>query len=344
MKKTLIVLTLLVITVVVLGIPALIGSLIHGQAARPLDEALPDAEIQWDRGWFRSALSIADDELRANFDFGHASLTPPGWLTVDGRAILGGLDAAVDVSGRIGPMLDARLKASAPTLTVPGIVTWRYTGPGLELTTGNDRIDLRGTAETLRIADSLGNELVLSDAELTGGVAESDTADIAIRVAVSASRSGLPTSRAVVEFDPVDPRALEQVVQSLSGLSSSEQGSASAGLAAIGLASAWQQLGEAGLIVRLETLELDGDLQVRGRWVPGQRLLEIEGEGARDALLAWWSRIDGLIRQVPPSAARAAADAALADLERDGKVRRSGERIRVSLDSALLDEMTAPSR
>ena len=344
MKKTLIVLVLTVLAVAVLGIPALIGSMIHGQAAESLDEALPDAEIQWDRGWFRSALNIAGEDLDASLEFGHASLSPPGWLTVDGRLILGELESTVDVSGRIRPMLDAQLEASAPSLTVPGVVTWRYAQPALEFSSGNDRIDLLGGAETLRIADMLGNELLLTDVELRGAMAESSSRDLEIRIGLSARRAGLPPSRVSIVFDQVNASALQQLVESLRELSATESGSASAGLAAIGLASAWQQLVERGLVLQLETLELDGDLQIDGQWVPAEGKLDIEGEGARDVLLAWWSRIEGLIEELPPSAAREATDRALSELERDGHVQRTGERIRVSLDPALIDRRAASSQ
>src|SRR6056297_65828 len=319
MKKTLIVLALLVVVVLVLGTPALIGSLIHGQAAGSLEERLPEADIRWDRGWFRTALNIADEDLRADFDFSHVSLTPPGWLTVDGRVVLGALGATVEVSGHVGPALDADLRASAPALTVPGIVTWRYREPALEAVAADNRIDVHGSAETLEIADGLGNQLMLAETELNAGLGESGASEIELRIEVSAARSGLPRSRAALVFDHVDPLALEQLVRSLQQLSSSEQGTTSGGLAAIGLASAWQQLAARGLVLRLESLMLDGELEVKGRWIPGQRRLELDGGGARDTLLAWWSRIDGLLRQVPPREARAAAELALTELERSGE-------------------------
>lgn len=330
MKKTLIILALLTVVLLVLGIPALIGSLIHGQAAESLERQLPGAEIRWDRGWFRSALNIASEELDAEFEFGHTSLSPPGWLTIDGRAVIAELGATVDIEGRIGAALDASLTASAPTLTVPGIVTWRYAEPRLKLVAADDRIDLTGQAAALRIADELGNQLALTDAALAAGLEPSRRNDLALRIELSAARAGFPASRAGIVFDQVDPRALEELANSLEQLAASEQGSAGGGLAALGLASAWQQLAARGMVVRIEELSLDGALRLEGEWAPGQRL-DLEGEGARDTLLAWWSQIAGLIRQLPPSAARAAADEAIGELESGGRVQRSGDRIRISV-------------
>lgn len=330
MKKTLIILAVLTVVLLVLGIPALIGSLIHGQTAEPLERRLPDAEIRWDRGWFRSALNIVSENVDADFEFGHTSLSPPGWLTIDGRAVLSELGTTVDVEGRIGAALDTSLTASAPALTVPGIVTWRYAEPRLKLVAADDRIDLTGQAAALRIADELGNQLALADAALAAGLEQSGRSDLALRIELFADRAGLPTSRANVVFDQVDPRALEDLAESLEQLAASEQGSAGGGLAALGLASAWQQLVARGMVVRIEELSLDGAFRLEGEWVPGERL-DVEGDGEREALLAWWSQIAGLVRQVPPSEARAVASDALRELESQGQVQRNGDRIRISL-------------
>lgn len=333
MKKTLLIAIPVVLAVVALGLPAAIGWLVQDQAGPRLAAQLDEASVEWDRGWFRSAMRIDDPDFRANVEFGHVSVSPPGWLTVEGRLILQEPAATVDFDGRIGLGMAPVLHAEAPSLRIEGPVEWRYDGPVVDVRGGNNNLEMTGSAETLLVADDLGNRLPLANPDLQITVDRSWTNEVALSLTLTASRAGLAESRLELRMAPLAPGPLEQLVEGLIQLASSERESAAGGLAAVGVASAWQQLGEQGMVVELETLELDGQVELSGRWAPGERRFSLAGSGPRETVLAWLSSINGLTGQLRPDTARTAALTTLQDLAADGLVTIDGQTVRVDLDS-----------
>ncbi|MGK7295763.1 MAG: hypothetical protein ACNS61_08055 [Candidatus Wenzhouxiangella sp. M2_3B_020] len=333
MKKTLLIAIPVVLAVIALGLPAAIGWLIQDQAGPRLAAQLDEASVEWDRGWFRSAMRIDDPDFRANVEFGHISVSPPGWLTIDGRVILEEPAATVDFEGRIGLGMAPVLHARAPELRIDGPVEWHYDGPVVDVRGGNNNLELTGSADTLLVADGLGNRLPFANPDLQVTVDRSWTNEVSLALTLTASRAGLPESRLVLRMAPLAPGPLEQLVEGLIQLASTERDSATGGLAAVGVASAWQQLGEQGMIVELETLQLDGRLDLTGRWVPGERRFSLAGSGPRETVLAWLSSITGLTGSLRPDTARTAALTTLQDLAADGLVTIDGRTVRVDLDS-----------
>lgn len=337
MKKWLISGFVLLAVVAAVGVPAGIGWLIQSQATPRLESRLGDGSVDWNRGWFRSTLNIDDPGIQADVDFRHAPLSPPGWLSVDGRVILAEPIATIDLSGRISLSLNARVEALAPSLQTTGPVAWRYAAPRVELRAEDNTLFADGRADTVFVRDALGNRIALANPmmalviEQTGNPA---TNRIALTLDVTASRAGLPESRLAIAVGPLTPGAAELLAEALAQLVSSGTSDAGGGLAAVGLASAWQQAGASGMVVDLDKLSLDGDFQLSGRWAPGDQTFSLTGSGPRETLVEWWSPLAGLTEAIPPSQARQAVSDQLDRLVADGLVRQVGDRIEVALKDA----------
>lgn len=333
MKRILLIGALVLVALLVVSVPAGIGWLIQNQARPALEQRLPGAAIEWRRGWFRSGVSIDDPDLDADIDFRHLTGSPPGWLAIDGRVLLADPATAIDLNGHVSLGLDGELDATAPQLRHGDRVRWQHENPALAIAARDDALRINASADTLRIDDPLGNRLVLANPDAGVGVEESRVRKLAVALTLEGSRAGRQTSRAVVRMDGVDPNALQQLVQGIGQLVSGGTDGAVGGLAAIGLASAWQQLVEGGVALTLEELTLDGSLELAGRWTPAEESFSLDGGGDRDALLAWWSTLAGLIRGVPPAEARASAERTLADFIDRDLIAVDGDRLRVSLQS-----------
>ena len=336
MKKTIIILVLLTAAVIVAGAPAAIGWFVHDRLSSALTEELPDAQVDWNRGWFMSGLRVEDQAFSARLDFRHAS-PASGWLSVDGLVTLAEWAAAIDLDARIA--LDGTLSAnaSAPRLDVPGPVTWRYASPALALTAsrrGDSR--LSGDADQLLIFDGIGNRLTLIEPALELRVQSEADRKASGRLEFTAHRAGQGESRLVVTLQSIDTAAFAELMQSLGQMAGTEPGSASAGMGAIGAASAWQQLVKAGLRLEIEQLVLDGALSLSGHWQPEGKDFRLTGEGRRETLLDWWSSIAGLAGQLQPERARAASRLSLQDLADTGTIRLEGDRLSVDLQALPL--------
>lgn len=333
MKRTLVVIALGAVLLVALAIPAGIGWLLERQAAERIQSRLPGAELQWNRGWFRSGFALDAAEVEAAFDFRHLTLSPPGWLALDGRVVLAEPPASIHVEGHVSAGFAGELRAGAPSLTVGEAVVGRYRQPNLRLLAAENRLRALATAEALTLADGLGNRLRLDRIDAEARVEESGDGQVAIVVTASATRPGMPESRLDVRLSGADPNALEQLVQALTQLAGTEPGSTGAGLAALGLASAWQQLAARGASVELDALVLDGDFRLSGRWVPDKRVFSLEGGGSRETLTTWATALTGLAGGQSPARARAEIERTLRDAgARDGITVDDGQ-VRVTMDA-----------
>lgn len=333
MNRVLLIAALIVVALLVVSVPAGIGWVIQNQAEPALEQRLPGAVVEWKRGWFRSGLAIDDPDIDADFDIRHMSGSPPGWLAIDGRVVLTDPPTAIDIDGHVALGLSSEVAATAPSLTHGERVQWQHESPALRMVARDDTLRATGAGDTLVVADPLGNRLVLANPDVSILVEEVGGGDVRITLTLEGSRSGRSGSRAVVRMDSVDPAALEQFVEGLAQLVSEGREGAAGGLAAVGLLSGWQQLGARGMVVTLDELSLDGSMSLQGRWAPGEQAFTLSGGGDRDALLAWWATLAGLIGGVSPAEARAAAERSLAEMIDGDAVAANGDRLRVSLES-----------
>ncbi|MDT8410513.1 MAG: hypothetical protein RQ741_13020 [Wenzhouxiangellaceae bacterium] len=350
MKKWLLIIIVLLVCLGGLALPAAIGWWIEDRATQAVAENRPEADLEWHRGWFRSNAKIRSDEVDLDLQFRHFSMQPPGWLAVNGRALLREPLASVDFSAHLDPTGDTVLNASAPSLEVPGDVAWHYRRPEIDLNIKRDSgIDLSGRAERLFILDAVGNRLVLDRPDLAAewheisgpGSPASDRGEsnaiqtgARVQLTIRASRPDQPASRLDLAITNIDPATLEQLLAALRQIGTSQAGSAAAGLGAIGAASAWQQLAAKGIQIRVTGLELDGQLMLSGAFLPQTNRLEISGEGAESTLLDWWAIVLGLTRRLPPEQARQMARIALDELSagRESAIERDRRRNHIMID------------
>lgn len=124
---------------------------------------------------------------------------------------------------------------------------------------------------------------------------------------------------------PAEPLILNELIQSLALWAGSEPGSLDQGLAVLGAAGAWQQLGAEGLVIRLERLELGTDTRISARWPIQQPLPQFEGGGQPQAVAAWTGALAGLAGQSTEQAEQQ-AQAWLEELARSGWIRLQDQR------------------
>jgi len=332
MKKVILILVLLTAATVVAGLPAAIGWLLEKGISNTVDERLPNAQMEWDRGWFRSGVRIDDDAFNARLDFRHIS-PEAGWVSVDGLVNLVEMAAAVDIDARMSLGGTLTVNGQTPALDVPGPVTWQYDGPSLRIVAeqGGDT-SVSGRADALLIVDGIGNRLALTEPVLDFKLTSESTETFSGRLTLTTRRVGRAESRIVLDLASINSSAVAELVQALRQLASAEPDSTAAGLAAIGAASAWQQLVAAGLTVDLEELLLDGQARFAGRWIPDDRQLTLEGKGARETIVDWWSNIVGLAQQIPPEEARRSVRRSLEGLAAQGAITLSPSEVTVNLD------------
>jgi len=332
MKKLIVILVLVTAATVALGLPAAIGWFVQKGISNTVEDRLPDARVEWDRGWFRSGVRIDDEDFNARLDFRHAS-PGAGWVSVDGLVNLIDLAAAVDIDARMSLGGTLTANAQAPALDISGPVTWRYDAPSLRIVAeqGGDTT-LSGNAEGLLIVDGIGNRLAFAQPVLDFKLISESMQTASGRLSLTARRVGQAESRLVVNLASINATAVAELVQALRQLAGAEPDSTAAGLGAIGAASAWQQIAAAGLTVELEELVLDGQAQLSGRWVPEERQLTLNGQGDRATIVDWWSNIVGLARQIPPEEGRSVARQALEGLAAQGAISLGRRQVTVNLE------------
>src|SRR6056297_321127 len=338
MKKLILILVLLTAATVALGLPAAIGWFVQKGISSTVDERLPDAQVEWDRGWFRSGVRIEDEDFSARLNFRHAS-PGAGWVSVDGLINLVAAAAAIDIDARVSLGGTLTVNAQAPALDVPGPVTWQYDAPSLRAVAeqgGDTRVS--GTADGLLVVDGIGNRLAFAEPVLDFKLDSESMQTASGRLTLTARRVGRPESRIMVNISSINANAIAELVQALRQLAGAEPESAAAGLGAIGAASAWQQLAAAGLTVELDELVLDGQARLSGRWIPDNRQLTLNGEGDRATIVDWWSNIVGLAQQIPPEEGRSRARQTLEDLAAQGAITLGRRQVTVNIDSQAAAE------
>lgn len=332
MKKLILILVLLAAVTVVLGLPAAIGWFVHDKLSTTAAENLPEAQVEWDRGWFRTGMRIEDEDFSARLDFRHAS-PGAGWLSVDGLVTLAEVAAAIDIDARVALDGTLSVNAEAPSLDVSGPVTWQYQAPSVQVNAkrGGDTAVL-GNAGQLLIVDGIGNRLVFAEPVLDFKLQSESLQTASATLSLTTRRVGQAESRLALNVDSINTPAFAELIEALRQLAAAEPDSTAAGLGAIGAASAWQQLVAAGLAIEIEELVLDGQVSLSGQWQPENKRFALTGAGDRATIVDWWSNIVGLAEQLPPEQGRSIARQALEDLAAQGAITLGRRQVTVNLD------------
>lgn len=332
--RRLLIITLALLVIAALAAPAAIGWLLHERVQPALEQRFPGAGVDWQKGWWQSRIELDSPALTGRAGIRHLPLSPPGWLALDARLTpAAGSElrtAAVQVDGHLGITGTLTLRAASDVLELAGPVVWQYRGPRIELTARRDGV-LRADAlaDWLLIHDRLGNQLAFTDGalEIDWTPGSGQTADLALSLTLQ--RDGEAPSRLTLKAASVDRDAFGQLLEFASQLGRAEPGSASAGMAALGLAGAWQQLRQGGLTVQLEALSVDGQGELTGRWQAdrGAAAPDLSGALPLKPTLDWTAQILGLATALSPGAARTAARDLLDSLIAEGRLRVEDQRI-----------------
>lgn len=311
--------------------PALIGVFARQQLSTALTEQWPDASQRWDAGWMRSKLQLSHEDFDAELSLNHISLSPAGWLSAQGRVIAEDPPLVVDTSGRIGWTGTFALQVDADTFARPGPPRWLYQSPDLAVTGAFGRtMALKLETPSLTISDSLGNLLELRDAKLEASLSRADNDRVDLDLNLNLTRPGQPPSVLKLVVNNMDRDALASLFDAMRTLSEFEPSSAAGRMAQLGVASAWQQLVAAGFSSTLESLKLDGDFELQGRWQNDQPAA-LSGGGQRATLLDWMATTTGLQVGLPPDIAREQADAWLDQGGAQGWLVQRGQRVELNL-------------
>ncbi|MGB0513304.1 MAG: hypothetical protein ACPGJE_00530 [Wenzhouxiangellaceae bacterium] len=326
MKKLLIGLIVLALLLALL-LPAGVGLLLQSRGQAALVEDMPEARIDWQRGWTRSRVEMETESWRAMIRLRHAPLSPPGWLAGDGRVTLFEPPAVFDVQAHVTPAIGLRGSAEAPSIRIDGPVGWSAEQPRVAIEALAERtFSFDAAIASVLGADGLGNRLALNQTALEIDVRPEDTRFDRAAVDLRLTRAGHPPSHLRLRISRIDHQALVLLLQSVEQLIAAEPDSAAASLAMVGVLSAWSELAAAGVTVDLESLVIDGELRLNGRWTPATREFVLEGGGPAELALDWAAAVIGLGNALAPEAARAGARALLEELvvEQDGVSVNSG--------------------
>jgi len=334
MKRLLVILGIVVLASL-LALPAVLGHIARQRIDTALAESLPEARPVWQAGWTRSSLQLEAAGWDARIALRHPPLPPDRWLALDGRLRVFEPAAAIDIDAGIALDGTLAMAASAAAITTRTPIEWSWQSPQINASiTPAGRVRLAGRAERLGIRDGLGNRLVLEPVALTASSARIGDDLLRVRLEIRGQRPGAPGTRLALRLEPLAADPLATLFETLSALAGAEPGSARAGLAGIGAAGALGQLAEAGLVVRMPELVLDGDLKLQGAWNAAARTLTLQGGGPRAVVVDWWAALAGLQLALPVTDARQAAEAGLQRLARDGVLELDDGRIDVDIDTA----------
>jgi len=143
---------------------------------------------------------------------------------------------------------------------------------------------------------------------------------------LNATRPGRPASRLRLVADRIDAERANNLLEALSAALETRPGSATASIAWLGVASAWEQLARAGLVIELEPLVLNGAATLEGRWMPADGPPRWTGGGRLDTIEDWWIPIAGLARAEPSVQLREELRLQLEQAARTGRLVIDGDR------------------
>ena len=320
-------------------VPLLVGWHLRGALA-DWTAHWPEAEsVQFSPGWFRSNLRWTsadgiDLQLRAR----HAPPLRAGLLRVQGAIRMPILPEPADIRGHIGLTGGWHLETRATEVA-------DLEGTGL-----------RAADVALNLAQPAGQALtlILNASQLkrsTAGIAGPALGPLRLMARhhqdeqglrhmgldLSLNGSELGTAGLTLSIGPAEPLALNELIQSLTLWTGSEPGSLDQGLALLGAAGAWQQLGAEGLVIRLERLELGAETRIAARWAIQQPLPQLEGSGRSQAVAAWSGALASLAGQ-PAEQAEQQAMAWLKEMSRSGWIRLQDERFELMSPAMQMDD------
>lgn len=324
---------LLLLAGIVLLIPGLLGRVVHDQTSTWLAESWPEATVRWQRGWFASRVEAADRDAHLVLEARHTVFDPAGPLSAEGTLTLARPETRVALDGRLTWSMDTELSARAPSLRANETIAVEADQLRGDLRRSRDgALDLRLAATRLDLDGPPDAQLALRDSILT--LTSNGTDPGTLLFDLSATQPGRPSSRLSIRAEQIDPELGQVLLDALAVAIETPPGSASASIAWLGVASAWEQLARAGLTIELEPLALNGQLRIDGRWTPAEGPPAWTGGGSRQAIEDWLVPILGLARAEPADRLRDELEFQLEGLADQGMLLRDADRFELPPRSA----------
>jgi hypothetical protein len=317
MKKTLIILALLLASFWLIAMPALVGAYLEREAPAWLAEAGLGDRAELESAWFSSRLRI-DETYELNLHIRHVPPTSLSWLRFNGSFQAPVARAPITVHVRFGLTGLGALNLETVQLAVDGTPRFDSGVSRLAIEQAPEQSGrLVWQTDAAELHDPLGNrlaarrlELLLAWAPTTRNPGRAGRGDDALEsmdliVDLQADGESAPMLGLKIEVSSIQREALADLIDGLQQLSQSTEGSTSRQFALLTVAGAWQQLTENGLGLRLASLEIGPEARFSGRWSSDENQPVIDGAGSIDALGEALVPVVGLSAGLsPPAAAR----------------------------------------
>ncbi len=318
-------LLLALLVALVLLAPGLLGAFVHQRVSTTLAESWPEATVRWQRGWFASRVEAADGQVHLVLDLRHPPLDLAAPLAAGGTLTLADPEARIALDGALHWGLHLDVAARADDLRSNADVSIRADQPRLALWRGRDgALDLHLEAAALTLTGPPDARLNTRDLTLTAAFDGGNPGHFELHL--NATRPGRPASRLRLVADRIDAERANNLLEALSAALETRPGSATASIAWLGVASAWEQLARAGLVIELEPLVLNGAATLEGRWMPADGPPRWTGGGRLDTIEDWWIPIAGLARAEPSVQLREELRLQLEQAARTGRLVIDGDR------------------
>lgn len=277
----------MILLTLLLAAPWVVGLLVEQRVRAEID-ALSDTVYHYDRSWRRSRLEVRFTDGSTVVAHGrHAPWTPPALASFEGVLLPAGQPEPVEFNGRLG--LGGGLDLAANTAAL------EWAGSGVSI-----------TAETLALkttfrASRYQVDLTAASLEiLTGGRLPLEQAGIELcwraledkvhlSALLTARRHGGPASELEFRVEEVARQPLGLLIEAALAWNETRHDKLNRDLVMLTMASAWQDLRQQGLTLKLPALVLDGDFRLAGRWRFDGPYGDsrFEGGGSRAAVEAW---------------------------------------------------------
>ncbi len=305
MKKFLIILTLLLLTFWLIGMPALVGQYVRTWVPEWLADIEATDDSHFEPGWFRSDLEISPgNDVHARLKARH--MPPPGltWLRVDGELTTPHSTQPSRIRGQLDFNGRVRLVTRGREVNLGQEPIFRTQGLDIHFDQhprGQSRLQAELTG--LDWSDSAGNRLEFVDALLTLDWRSLGEDQVGLEFSARFNRPDQSTLELLVRAAPLDVIAFSQLIEGIRQLSGAPPESMEQRMAFLTLIGAWQDLRQHGLEIELDQLRIGPDSEFSGQWHTATDHPSIQGRGRTEDLINLLAPIIGLIRTEAPDQA-----------------------------------------
>ncbi|OAB60823.1 hypothetical protein AY599_06190 [Leptolyngbya valderiana BDU 20041] len=305
-----------------LALPIAVGSMLRSWVPDWLGELGLQDGSQLASGWFASALDI-DEPVDLELTARHFPPLGLSWVEFDGQLRTELSPRPYDINGELSLSGASRIELIGRTIRLDGAVQLTGAATTLRLDQDLDRPSrLDFTLDALSLEDGRGNRLNADRARL--GLSWSDLDEAHLALSLSIALDAADPLSLVLHAEPVQREALADLIEGLQQLARTEPRSRARQFALLTVAGAWQQMSQAGLTLRLESLQLGEGNRFEGDWKTDAGQPLVDGQGRVEPLIRALAPIVGLSAQLPPDQVEPTIRAWLEALQTRGWLRVDG--------------------